>query len=66
MEGDELRLVHWTASARGRGLLVRTFDNDTDLAPTVLLDDRAEVHSGESFELALVTAASLVASNRTA
>jgi hypothetical protein len=65
IEGDELRLVHWTASARGRGLLVRTFDDDTDVAPTVLLDDRSQVHTDESFELALVAAASLATSSRT-
>jgi hypothetical protein len=65
VEGDELRLVHWTASARGRGLVVRTFDDDSDVTPTVLLDDRAEVHNAESFELALMAAASLAASHRT-
>jgi hypothetical protein len=62
--GDELRLVHWTASAKGRGMLVRTFDPDESAVPVVLLDDRAEVHSDESFELALECAASIVSSQR--
>lgn len=62
VEGDELRLVHWTASARGRGLMVRTFDPDETTAPVALLDDRAEVHSTESFELAIEAVASLLVS----
>ncbi len=62
VEGDELRLIHWTASARGRGLMVRTFDPDETTAPVVLLDDRAEVHTSESFELALEAVASLLVS----
>ncbi len=58
--GDELRLVHWTASARGRGMLVRTFEPAATVMAQVLLDDRASSHTGESFELALSVAASLI------
>jgi uncharacterized protein (DUF58 family) len=58
--GDELRLVHWTASARGRGLMVRTFDDETSVSTIVLLDDRQLVHSEESFELAVEIAASML------
>jgi uncharacterized protein (DUF58 family) len=61
--GDELRLVHWTASARGRGLMVRTFDDDQSVSAVVLLDDRAEVHSVESFELAVEAAASMISAH---
>ncbi len=60
VEGDELRLVHWTASAKGRGLLVRTFDPDESSAPVLLLDDRSEAHTAESFELAVETVASIL------
>ena len=60
VEGDELRLVHWTASAKGRGLLVRTFDPDESACPVLLLDDRTEAHTPESFELAIETVASIL------
>jgi uncharacterized protein (DUF58 family) len=62
--GDELRLVHWPASARGRGLLVRTFDDELPSQPTVLLDDCRSCHTEASFELAVEVAASLLAAPR--
>jgi Protein of unknown function DUF58 len=58
--GDELRLVHWTASARGRGMLIRTFDPASTVTPHVLFDDREISHTPESFELAVSVVASLI------
>ena len=58
--GDELRRVHWTASARGRGLMVRTTLPIGRPMPLVVLDDRTSSHLGDSFELALVAVASIL------
>jgi Protein of unknown function DUF58 len=58
--GDELRLMHWTASARGRGLMVRTFEEQHPKQPVVVLDDRFTSHSPQSFEFAVDVAASLM------
>jgi uncharacterized protein (DUF58 family) len=63
--GDELRLVHWAASARGKGLLVRTFDEERPTQPVVVFDDRASAHTEDSFELAVEVVASLLAAPRT-
>ncbi len=61
--GDELRLVHWTASARGRGLMVRTFDNEHAMSSVILFDDRASIHTAESFEFAIEVVASMLRSS---
>ncbi len=58
--GDELRLMHWRASARGRGLMVRTFEPATAAIPLVLFDDRALSHTPESFEMAVSVVASVI------
>jgi Protein of unknown function DUF58 len=58
--GDELRLVHWTASARGRGMLVRTFEPAAVAIPLVVFDDRTTSHTAESFEYSLCVVASLI------
>ncbi len=62
--GDELRLVHWTASARGRGMLIRTFDPAATVTPHVLFDDREISHTPESFELAVSVVASLIGASQ--
>lgn len=58
--GDDLRLVHWRASAKAGTLLVR--HNVDTVAPrtAVVLDTRAGVYDGDEFELAVSVAASLV------
>jgi uncharacterized protein (DUF58 family) len=57
--GDELRHVHWRTSARIGELMVRE-QVDTSLPGlVVLLDDRAAVHHGETFEYACEAAGSL-------
>ncbi len=59
-EGDETRDVHWRSSARKGSLLV--LERDSSVADTldIHVDMRADNHSGNSFELALEIAGSLV------
>lgn len=59
--GDELRNVHWRTSARIGQLMVRERLDTSRPRLVVLLDDRAPVHRGESFEDACEGAASVVA-----
>ena len=58
--GDELRRVHWTASARGRGLMVRLSHPVGQSSPSLVVDDRASSHTLESFELMLCCVASII------
>ncbi len=58
--GDELRRVHWTASARGRGLMVRLSHPVGQSRPSLVVDDRASSHTPESFELMLCCVASII------
>jgi uncharacterized protein (DUF58 family) len=59
--GDDLRHVHWRTSAKVGDLMVRE-NIDTSLPRLlVLLDDRAEAHTEESFESAVEAAASIAA-----
>lgn len=58
--GDELRRVHWTASARGRGLMVRLSHPVGQSSPSLVVDDRSSSHSPESFELMLCCVASII------
>jgi uncharacterized protein (DUF58 family) len=59
--GDDLRHVHWRTSAKVGDLMVRE-NIDTSLPRLlVLLDDRAEAHTEESFESAIEAAASIAA-----
>ncbi|MET0728519.1 MAG: DUF58 domain-containing protein [Acidimicrobiales bacterium] len=59
--GDDLRRVHWPSSARHDELLVRQNELPWQGRTTVLLDVRKAAHSGESLELAVSAAASIVA-----
>lgn len=58
--GDDLRRVHWPTSARLDELVVRQNELPWQGRTTVLLDVRQEAHDGESFELAVSAAASVV------
>jgi uncharacterized protein (DUF58 family) len=58
--GDDLRRVHWPSSARTDELLVRQNEMPWQHRTTVLLDVRASAHDGESLELAVWVAASIV------
>ena len=59
--GDDLRRVHWPASARHDDLVVRQDEVHWQGRTTVVLDTRAHTHSAESFELAVSAAASVIA-----
>ncbi|MEX2294252.1 MAG: DUF58 domain-containing protein [Acidimicrobiales bacterium] len=59
--GDDLRRVHWPSSARHDELLVRQSELPWQGRTTVLLDVRTSAHAGDSIELAVSAAASIVA-----
>jgi uncharacterized protein (DUF58 family) len=59
--GDDLRRVHWPSSARHDELLVRQHELPWQGRTTVLLDVRKAAHSGDSLEVAVSAAASIVA-----
>jgi len=59
--GDDLRRVHWPSSARHDELLVRQQELPWQGRTTVLLDVRRSAHVGESLEVAVSAAASIVA-----
>lgn len=59
--GDDLRRVHWPSSARHDELLVRQHELPWQGRTTVLLDVRKAAHAGESLEVAVSAAASVVA-----
>ncbi|HET7489079.1 MAG TPA: DUF58 domain-containing protein [Acidimicrobiales bacterium] len=58
--GDDLRRVHWKATARLGELMIRQDEMPWQGRATVLVDLRREVHSSRSFELAVSAAASIV------
>jgi uncharacterized protein (DUF58 family) len=59
--GDDLRRVHWPSSARHDELLVRQNELPWQGRTTILLDVRKSAHAGESLEVAVSAAASVVA-----
>jgi uncharacterized protein (DUF58 family) len=59
--GDDLRRIHWPSSARHDELLVRQNELPWQGRTTVLLDVRKAAHTGESLEVAVSAAASIVA-----
>lgn len=59
--GDDLRRVHWPSSARHDELLVRQQELPWQGRTTVLLDVRRSAHAGDSLEVAVSAAASIVA-----
>jgi len=58
--GDDLRRVHWRATARHDDLMVRQDEMPWQGRATVLLDVRSSSHSEASFEQAVSAAASIV------
>jgi uncharacterized protein (DUF58 family) len=62
--GDELRRVHWPSSARHDELVVRQDEQAWQGRLTVVLDDRRASHGGDSLELAVSAAASLLVAGR--
>jgi uncharacterized protein (DUF58 family) len=59
--GDDLRRIHWPTSARHDELLVRQQELPWQGRTTVLLDVRKAAHNGDSLEVAVSAAASIVA-----
>lgn len=57
--GDDLRRVHWPSTARLDELMIRQDDMPWQGRATVMVDIRRNVHTHESFELALEAAASI-------
>ena len=58
--GDDLRRVHWRATARHDELMVRQDELPWQGRTTVVLDDRAAVHTPETFERVVTAAASIL------
>lgn len=62
-DGDDLRRIHWPATARTGDLMVRQEDRPAKRRAVILLDRRAEAHGGRgrqgSFEWAVSMAASV-------
>jgi uncharacterized protein (DUF58 family) len=62
-DGDDLRRIHWPATARVGELMVRQEDRPARRRAVLLLDSRAEGHDGDgldsSFEWAVEAAASI-------
>jgi uncharacterized protein (DUF58 family) len=58
--GDDLRRVHWPATARHDDLMVRQDELPWQGRTTIVLDDRAAVHAPASFERMVSAAASIL------
>lgn len=61
--GDDLRHIHWKATAHTGTLMVRQHVDTSQPHTTVVLDCRRSVHVPESFEHAIEMAASVVAAS---
>lgn len=63
VEGDDLRKIHWPATAKRGRYMIRQEETPWHTRATVVLDDRATMHDGfgeaSSFERAVAAAASL-------
>ncbi|MGH9164338.1 MAG: DUF58 domain-containing protein [Acidimicrobiales bacterium] len=59
-QGDDLRRVHWKATARLDQLMIRQDEMPWQGRATVVVDLRAEVHTEDSLEAAVSAAASVV------
>jgi uncharacterized protein (DUF58 family) len=61
VDGDDLRKVHWPATARVDKVMIRQEETPWHTRATVLLDDRGGSHSaeGESFDRAVEVTASI-------
>lgn len=59
-EGDDMRRVHWRATAKVDSLMIRQDEMPWQGRATVVLDLRRNVHTGDSVEIAVSAAASIV------
>lgn len=57
--GDDVRHVHWPATARTGGPVVRQFEQAWHPNTVVVIDERSGRHDEDSYERALVAAASI-------
>ncbi|MDP9453722.1 MAG: DUF58 domain-containing protein [Actinomycetota bacterium] len=62
VDGDDLRRVHWRASAKRDELVVRQDERPGQGRVSVVLDVRTGTYAGDTFERAVSAAASLVVS----
>lgn len=62
--GDDLRRVHWRASARSDDLVVRQTEADTSADVLVVVDVAASSHDADSFERTISAALSVASSLR--
>ncbi len=60
--GDDIRTIHWRASARRGDLVVRTREPVSHGSATVVIDHRAAAHQGDGPDSSLEAAVSLAAS----
>lgn len=60
VEGDDLRKIHWAATAKRRRYMIRQEETPWHNRATIVLDDRAIAYHGASFDRAVEAAASLV------
>ncbi len=58
--GDDLRRVHWASTARHAELVVRRLEPTLRERCTVVIDTRADLHDGESLEVLVRAAASVL------
>lgn len=58
--GDDLRHVHWRASARYDDLMVRQLEAPPDDPTIIIVDARASTHSHASFEQAITATTSIL------
>lgn len=63
--GDDLRAIHWKATARIGKLMVRKHVDTSQPHTTVVLDTRRRVHTPDSFEHAVEAAASICVASLT-
>jgi len=64
-EGDDLRHIHWRATAHTGDLMVRQYIDTSQPRTTVVLDNRRSVHDAASLEVAVEIAASVVIASST-
>lgn len=50
--GDSFRQIHWKSSAKGRGLMVKTFDEELGGRATIVLACEADAHAEERLRFA--------------
>lgn len=58
VEGDDLRRIHWPATAKRDRYMIRQEETPWHARATILLDDRIGVHSPNSWERSIEAAAS--------